>query len=81
MDDKVLVGPELIRPNQVVNPMGRLWRSGSEMEMKSSFVQLHVDASICGMVLFSDLDIFESRGRLLAFVTGIRRKGRRNFGD
>jgi len=31
--------------------------------------------------LFSDLHIFESRGRLLGFVTGIRREGRRNFRD
>ena len=29
--------------------------------------------------LFSDLDVFESRGRLLEFVTRIRREGRRNF--
>ena len=51
------------------------------MEMKSSFIQLHVDASICAMVLFLDLDIFESRGRLLGFVTRIHPEGRQNFGD
>ena len=36
LGNKVQVGPELIRPNQVVNPMTGLWRKGSEMEMKSS---------------------------------------------
>ena len=34
--NKVQVGPELIRPNQDVNPMRGLWRIGSVMVMKSS---------------------------------------------
>ena len=78
MDDKVQVRPELVRPNQVVNPMRGL-RRRSEMEMKSSFIQLYVDASTRSIWLFSDLNVFESRERLLGFVTGIRREGKRNF--
>jgi len=31
--------------------------------------------------LFLDFDVFELRGRLLGFVTGIRHEGRRNFKD
>jgi len=34
LGNKIQVGPELIRPNQDVNPMRGLWRRGSEIEMK-----------------------------------------------
>ena len=43
LDDQVQVGPELVRCNQVVNPLRGLWRRGSEMEMKSRVVQLCID--------------------------------------
>jgi len=36
LGNKVQVEPELIRPNQDVNPMKGFWRRGSKMEMKSS---------------------------------------------
>ena len=62
LGNKVQVGPELIRSNQVVNLMRRLWKRGSEREMKSSFIQLYVDASTWSMIAILDLDIFESRG-------------------
>ena len=54
--DQVHVGPELIRPNQVVNPMRELWRRQSEMEMKSRLVQLCVDASTWSMVAILRLE-------------------------
>jgi len=50
LGDKVLIRPELIRPNHMVNPMKRLKRRWSEMEMKSRLVQLCVNASIWSMV-------------------------------
>ena len=65
MGDKVQVGPELIRPNQVVNPMMGLWRRGSEMEMKSSLSNCAWMRAHGAWLLFSDLDVFKSRGRLL----------------
>ena len=55
-------GPELVRSNQVVNPMRGLWRRGSEMEMKSRIVQLCIDVSTWSWWLFSDLDVFKSMG-------------------
>jgi len=81
LGDKIQIRPELIRPNQVINPMRGLWRRGSEMKMNSSFAHLCVDASTWNMLAISDLDVFESRGKLLGFVTRIHREGRRNFGD
>ena len=39
------------------------------MEMKSSFVQLCMDAAHGVWWLFLNLDVFESKGRLLEFVT------------
>jgi len=38
LGDKVQVGPELIRPNQVLNPMRELWRRRGEMEMKPNLL-------------------------------------------
>ena len=40
LGDQVQVGPELDRPNQVMNLMRGLWRRGSEIEMESRVVQL-----------------------------------------
>jgi len=56
LDDKVQFGPELHRPNQVVNPMRELWRRGSEIEMKSRFVQLCMDPSTWSMVAILKLE-------------------------
>ena len=50
MGDQIQVGPEHVRPNQVVNPMRGLLRRGSEMEMKSRFVQLCIDVSTWSVV-------------------------------
>jgi len=50
LGNQVQVSPELVRPNQVVNPMRGLWRRGSEMKMKSRFVQLCIDVSTWSMV-------------------------------
>ena len=57
MDDKVRVEPKLIRHNEVVNPMRELWRRGSEMEMKSRFVQLCWMRAHRAWWLFSDLNV------------------------
>ena len=76
MGDKVQVQSELIRPNQVVNPMRGLWRRGSKMEMKSRFVQLCMNASTWSMVAILRLERIRVKGRLLGFVTGIRRESR-----
>ena len=76
MGNKVQVGPELIRPNQVVNPIRGLWRRESEMETKSSLFNCSWMRAHGTCSLFSDLDVFESREKLLRFVTGILREGR-----
>ena len=80
LGDKVQVGPELIRPDQVVNPMKGLWRR-SEMEMKSSLFNCVWIRAHGAWWLFSELDLFESRRRLLEFVIGIHREGRQKFED
>ena len=64
MGDKVQVGPELIRPNQVVNPMRGLWRKGSKMKMKSSFVQLCMDASTWSIVAILRLGRIRVKGKI-----------------
>ena len=51
------------------------------MEMKSSLFNCAWMRAHGAWWLFSDLDVFESRGRLLELVTGTRREGRQNFGD
>ena len=76
MGDKVQIGPELIRPNQIINSMRGLWRSRSEMEMKSRFIQLCMDASTWSMVAILGLGRIQVKGRLLGFVTRIRCEGR-----
>jgi len=55
MGGPVQVGPELIRPNQVMNPVRGLWRGGNEMEMKSRVVQLCIDVSTWSMVVMLGL--------------------------
>ena len=65
MGDKVQVGPELIRLNQVVNPMRGLWRRGSEIEMNSIFVQLCVDASTWNMVDIFGLGRIRVKGEIV----------------
>ena len=65
MGNKVHVGPELIRPNQVVNPVRGLWRTGSEIEMKSSLFNCAWMQAHGAQSLFLDLDAFKLRERLL----------------
>ena len=62
LGDKVQVGPELIRPNQDVNPMRGLWRRRSEMVMKSSLFNCAWMRAHGAWWLFSDLDVFKSGG-------------------
>ena len=81
LGNKVQVGLELIRPNQDVIPMRGLCRRGSEIKMKSSLLNCVRMRAHGAWWLFSDLNVFKSKRRLLGFVTGIRREGRRNFGD
>ena len=50
--------------------MRGLWRKESEMVIKSRFVKLCIDVSTWSMVLFSDLDVFKSRG-IIRIVSGI----------
>jgi len=45
LGDQIQIGPELVRPNHVVNPMRGLWRRKSEMEMKSRIIHLCIDMS------------------------------------
>ena len=73
MGDKIQIRPELIRPNQVVNPMRGLWRRGSEMDMKSSFVQLCVNASTWIMMAIFGLGHIRINVRI---CDGICREGR-----
>ena len=56
MGNKVQVESEVIQSNQVVNPMRELWRRESEMEMKSSFIQLCMKASTWNMVAIFGLE-------------------------
>jgi len=72
LGDKVQVGPELTGPNQVVNPIRGLWRRGSEMKMRSSFVQLCVDASTWSMVAILGLERIRVKREIIRIVTGIR---------
>ena len=65
LGDKVQVGLEFIRSNQVVNHMRGLWRRGSEMEMKSSVFNCAWMRAHGRWWLFSDLDTFKSTGKLL----------------
>ena len=65
LGDQVQFGPELVRSNQVMNPIRGLWRRESEIEMKSRVVQLCIDVNAWSMVVISDLDVFKSMGRLL----------------
>ena len=65
MGDKVQVGPELIRPNQVVNPMRGLWRRGSEMEMKSGLIQLGMDVSTWSMMAILELERIRVNGEIV----------------
>ena len=61
-----------------MNPIRGLWRRGSEMEMKTSLFNCVMRAHGAWW-LFSDFDVFESRERLLGFMTRIRRERRQNF--
>jgi len=70
LGNNVQDGPELIRPNQDVNPMRGLWRRESEMKMKSSLFNCAWMRAHGAWWLFSCLDVFKSRGRLL----GLRRE-------
>ena len=63
MGNKVQIGPELIQPNQVVNPTRGLWRGGSEIEMKLSLFNCAWMGAHGTWWLFSNLDIFKSRGK------------------
>ena len=81
MGDKVQVGPELIRSNQVVNLMRGLWRRESEMEMKSRVIHLCIDVSTWSMVAILELGRIRVKGEIVRILTRIRREGRRNFGD
>ena len=51
------------------------------MEMKSNFVQLYVDASTWSMVAILGFERIRIKGKIVRFVTRIRRKSRRNFRD
>ena len=51
------------------------------MDMKSSFIQLCVDASTWSMVAIPEFGCIRIKGRLSGFVIGIRHEGRRNFED
>ena len=62
MGDLVQVGPELVRSNQVVNPMRELWIRGSEMEMKSRIVQLCIDVSTWSMMAILELERIQVKG-------------------
>ena len=74
MGNKVQVRPELIRPNQDVNPMRGLWRREREMEMK--FIQLCVDASTWSMVAILRLGRIQVKGEIIRIMTGILLEGR-----
>jgi len=62
LGNKVQVEPELIRYNQDVNPIRGSWRKESEMEMKSSLFNYAWMRAHGTWWLFSDLDVFKSRG-------------------
>jgi len=63
LGDKAKVGPELIRPNQVVNSMRGLWRRGSEMKVK--FCSMCVDASTWSMVAILGLRRIRVKGKIV----------------
>jgi len=48
-----------------VNPMRGLWRREIKMVMKSSLIQLHVDASICNMVAILGLGHIRVKGEII----------------
>ena len=81
MGDQVHDRPELVRPNQVMNPMRVLWRRRSEMKMKSRVVQLCIYVSTWSMVVILRLGCIRVKGEIVRIVTVIRREGRQNFGD
>jgi len=76
-----IIGSELVRPNQVVNPMRGLRRRESEMEMKSKVVQLCIDVSTWSMVAILRLGRIRVKGEIVRIVTEIHHEGSRNFGD
>jgi len=69
LGDQVQVRPKLVRSNQVVNPMKRLWRRGSEMEMKSRVVQLYIDVSTRNMMAILRLGCIQVNGEIIRIVT------------
>ena len=69
MGDQVHVSPELIRPNQVMNPMKGLWRRGSEMEVKSKVVQLSIDVSTRSMVSILRLGRIRVKREIVSIVS------------
>ena len=81
LGDQVQVGPELVRPDQVVNPMRELRRRGSEMEKKSRVVQLCIDVSTWSMVAIFGLCRIQVKEKIVRIMTGIRRGRKRNFRD
>ena len=64
-----MIRPELVRPNQVVNPVTGLWRRGSEMEMKSRVVQLCIDVSTRSMVAILELGRIQVKGEIVRIMT------------
>ena len=74
LGDQVQIEPELVRSNQVVNPMRGLWRK--ESEMKSRVVQLCIDVSTWSMVGILGLGRIQIKGEIVRIMTGIRRSGR-----
>ena len=71
MGNQVQVGSELVRSNQVVNPMRGLWTRGSEMEMKSRVVQLCIDVSTWSIVNVLRLRRIQVKGEIVRIMTGI----------
>ena len=74
LGNKIQVGPELIRPNQVVNPMKGLWRRewGGERERdgdRVKFVQLCVDVSTWSMVAILGLERIQVKGEIARIMT------------
>ena len=68
MGDQVQVGPELIRSNQVVNPIRGLCRRGSEMEMKPSLFNF-VDASTLSMVTILGFERIQVKREIIRIMT------------
>jgi len=65
LGDQVQVGPKLVRSNQVVNPM----RGYEEEKVRRRWSQEFFNCTLMWAHgiwwLFSDLNVFKSRGRLL----------------